>query len=129
MTIQEQILNQADKNNQHLKELAQNLKKVALSEAWKILQLVTASVVTIIEEIAADLAGPVKKAIAIDYINKFYDVTFKIIDIPVVPNLIEPIIHKYVKIILMVMVSSSIDAMVTIFRQTGIFLKKEVKDG
>lgn len=129
MTIQEQILNQADKNNQHLKELAQNLKKVALSEAWKILQLVTASIVTIIEEIAADLAGPVKKAIAIDYINKFYDVTFKIIDIPVVPNLIEPIIHKYVKIILMVMVSSSIDAMVTIFRQTGIFLKKEVKDG
>lgn len=129
MTIQEQILNQAEKNNQHLKELAQNLKKVALSEAWKILQLVTASIVTIIEEIAADLAGPVKKAIAIDYINKFYDVTFKIIDIPVVPNLIEPIIHKYVKIILMVMVSSSIDAMVTIFRQTGIFLKKEVKDG
>lgn len=129
MTIQEQVLSQAEKNNQALKESVKNLQKIALSEAWKILQLVTASVVTIIEEIASDLAGPAKKAIAIDYINKFYDVTFKIIDIPVVPNLIEPIIHKYVKIILMVMVSSSIDAMVTIFRQTGIFLKKEVKDG
>ena len=129
MTIKEQILSRAEKNNQHLKELAQNLKKVALSEAWKILQLVTASIITIIEDIGSDLTGQDKKAIAIDYISKFYDATFTIIDIPVVPSLIEPIIHKYVKIILMIMVSSSIDAMVTIFRQSGVFLKKEVKDG
>ena len=65
-----------------------------------------------------------KKAIAIEFINKFYDTTFNIVDIPVVPNILEPIIHSYVKQILMIMVSASIDATVSIFRQTGIFLKK-----
>lgn len=129
MNTKEQVLSLAEENNQHLKNLAQNLKKIALSEAWKILQLVTASVVRIIEDIATDLAGPDKKTLAIEYLNKFYDTAFSVIDIPVVPNLFEPIIHKYVKIVLMIMVSSSIDAMVTIFRQTGVFLKKEVKDG
>jgi len=48
-----------------------------------------------------------------------------VVDVPFVPNIIEPIIHKYVKSFLMIMVSSSIDATVTIFRQTGIFLRKE----
>lgn len=78
----------------------------------------------IIENIATDLEGKEKKAIAIEYINSFYDKVFVIVDIPLIPSLVEPIIHKYIKSIIMIMVSSSIDATVTIFRQTGIFLKK-----
>jgi hypothetical protein len=70
------------------------------------------------------LAGTEKKDIAIEYINNFYDKAFFVVDIPFVPALIEPIIHKYIKKILMIMVSASIDATVTIFRETGIFLKK-----
>lgn len=97
---------------------------MALSEAWKALQLVVASTVQIIELVAQDLEGPEKKQIAIEYINSFYDKVFLIIDIPLVPSMVEPIIHSYIKKILMVMVSSSIDATVTIFRETGIFLKK-----
>jgi hypothetical protein len=97
---------------------------VALSEAWKSLQLVVASTVQIIEAIAKDLEGKDKKAIAVEFINKFYDTTFTIIDIPLVPNFLEPIIHSYVKKVLMILVSSSIDATVSIFRQTGIFLQK-----
>lgn len=124
MTPKEQILEQAERVTLELKESLKNLKNVALSEAWKALQLVVALVVQVIETIATDLEGKDKKAIAIEYINKFYDTTFTIIDIPLVPNLVEPIIHSYVKKILMVMVSSSIDATVTIFRQTGVFLKK-----
>jgi ABC-type lipopolysaccharide export system ATPase subunit len=102
----------------------QNLKSVALSEVWKTLQLVTASVVQIIESVATDLSGPEKKAIAIDYLNSFYDKVFLVVDLPFVPALVEPIIHRYIKKILMIMVSASIDATVTIFRETGIFLKK-----
>jgi hypothetical protein len=49
---------------------------------------------------------------------------FLVVDIPLVPSLVEPIIHSYIKKILMIMVSASIDATVTIFRETGIFLKK-----
>lgn len=127
MNQQELIMLEAEKLNQPLKESLANLKKIALSEAWKVLQLVTASIVRIIESLAVDLSGKDKKAIAIEYINKFYDTTFIIVDIPVVPNFLEPIIHRYVKTILMIMISSSIDAMVTIFRETGVFVKKEVK--
>jgi hypothetical protein len=124
MSPKELILEQAEKIHQELKQKLQNLKVVALSEAWKALQLVTASTVQIIEAIAKDLEGSSKKEIAIEYINVFYDKVFIVIDIPLVPNLLEPIIHRYIKKILMIMVSSSIDATVTIFRETGVFLKK-----
>ena len=124
MTPRELILEQAEKVHQELKLKLQNLKSVALSEAWKSLQLITASIVQIIETVADNLSGPEKKQIAIDYINNFYDKVFLVVDIPLVPNLVEPIIHKYIKSILMILVGSSIDAMVTIFRQTGVFLKK-----
>ena len=124
MSQKELILEQAEKIHQELKQKLQNLKVVALSEAWKALQLVTASTVQIIEAIAKDLEGSSKKEIAIEYINVFYDKVFIVIDIPLVPNLLEPIIHRYIKKILMIMVSSSIDATVTIFRETGVFLKK-----
>lgn len=100
------------------------VKRIAIGEAWKILQLATASVVQIIEKLGQDLKNPDKKALAMDLLNKFYDDVFIIVDIPVVPNVFEPIIHRYIKKILMIMVASSIDATVTIFRETGIFLKK-----
>jgi len=124
MISQQLIVAEAEKVHAETKARVQSLKKVALSEAWIILQLVVASIVQIIETIATDLSGSQKKTIAIEYVNNFYDSVFTIIDIPLVPNLIEPIIHKYIKSILMILISSSIDATVTIFRQTGVFLKK-----
>jgi hypothetical protein len=124
MNPKELVLNEVEKLHQELKLKLQTAKRVALSEAWKILQLVTASTVRVIETIASNLEGTEKKLIAIEYINSFYDKVFFVVDIPFVPNFVEPIIHKYVKSILMIMVGASIDATVTIFRETGIFLKK-----
>jgi hypothetical protein len=124
MSPKQLILEQAEKTTLELKQSLKNLKSVALSEAWKALQLVVASTVQITEAIAKDLEGKDKKAIVTEYINIFYDTTFKIIDIPLVPNFLEPMIHSYVKKVLMILVSSSIDATVSIFRQTGIFLQK-----
>ncbi len=124
MTVKELILEQAEKTTLELNQSLKNLKSVALSEAWKALQLVVASTVQITEAIAKDLEGKDKKAIVVEFINRFYDTTFTIIDIPLVPNFLEPIIHSYVKKVLMILVSSSIDATVSIFRQTGIFLQK-----
>jgi hypothetical protein len=88
------------------------------------LQLAVASVVQIIEKLANDLAGADKKKLAMDLLNRFYDSVFVVIDIPFVPNFVEPIIHKYIKALLMIMVGASIDATVTIFRNTGVFLTK-----
>lgn len=103
------------------------VKVVALAQAWKILQLAVASTIQIIENTATDLAGKDKKAIAMELLNKFYDSVFVVVDIPFVPNLVEPIIHKYVKAFLMVLVSSTIDAMVTTFRNTGVFVDPATK--
>lgn len=102
-----------------------NVKRVAIDEAWKILQLATANIVQLLEKTASNLEGKEKKVLALEALNSFYDKVFTIIDIPFVPQIVEPIIHRYVKSLLMIMVSASIDATVTIFRNTGVFLKKE----
>ena len=59
-----------------------------------------------------------------DYLSKFYDSVFIVVDIPMVPSFMQIIIGKYIKIFLMTLVSSSIDAMVTTFRQVGVFQSK-----
>jgi hypothetical protein len=107
------------------KEGLNSVKHVAIDEAWKILQLTTASVIQIIETIGYDLSGADKKALAMDLISKFYDSVFIVVDIPMVPNVFEPLLHKYIKAFLMILVSSTIDALVTTFRNAGIFLKKK----
>ncbi|NBT07553.1 MAG: hypothetical protein EBS98_02005 [Chitinophagia bacterium] len=125
MSSQELIRSEVEKLTVSAKDRLKDLKKIALDEAWKLLQLATASVVQIIEAIGDDLSNPNKKALAMDLLSGFYDKVFVVIDIPFVPSMIEPIIHRYIKSILMIMVSATIDATVTIFRNTGVFIKKE----
>jgi hypothetical protein len=125
MSTKELITNEVEKLILRTQEKVGEAKKFALDEAWKLLQLATATVVQIIEAIGNDLSSPEKKALAIELLNSFYDKFFLVVDIPFVPAFIEPIIHRYVKNILMIMVSASIDATVTIFRNTGVFIKRE----
>lgn len=106
------------------KERLQEVQKIALAEAWKLLQLATASVIQVIETIGSDLSSSEKKLLAMELLGSFYDKVFIVIDIPFVPNVVEPIIHKYLKIFLMILVSSTIDALVTTFREIGVFIKK-----
>lgn len=108
----------------NVKNSLTTVKRLAVSEAWKILQLATASIIQIIEKLGHDISSPDKKTLAMDLISKFYDNVFSVIDVPVVPNFLEPIIHKYVKAFLMILISATIDALVTTFRNTGVFLKK-----
>lgn len=127
MTNQELIKVEVEKLISQAKESLNAVKVVALAQAWKILQLTVAAVIQIIEQIGTDLAGPEKKKLAMEAVSSFYDAVFLVVDIPFVPNLVEPIIHKYVKSILMVLVSSTIDAMVTTFRNVGVFVDPQVK--
>lgn len=90
--------------------------------------MATASIIQIIEKLGTDLKSHDKKQLAMNLISSFYDQIFVVVDIPVVPNVLEPIIHKYVKAFLMILVSATIDALVTTFRQTGVFLQKQVVD-
>lgn len=126
-TVKEVVSLEVEKLVNQAKTSLNEVKVVALAQAWKILQLAVASTVQIIENTATDLAGKDKKAIAMELLNKFYDSVFVVVDVPFVPNLIEPIIHKYIKNFLMILVSSTIDAMVTTFRHTGVFVDPSTK--
>lgn len=126
-TVKEIVAVEVEKLIVQAKNSLNEVKVVAVAQAWKILQLAVASTIQVIENTATDLAGKDKKAIAMELLSKFYDSVFIIIDIPFVPNLVEPIIHKYVKSFLMVLVGSTIDAMVTTFRHTGVFVDPNVK--
>jgi hypothetical protein len=103
-----------------------NVKSVAIAQAWKILQLAVAETVQVLEQNSGELPGSDKKALAMDYLSKFYDSVFVVIDVPMIPSFMQIIVRKYIKIFLMALVSSSIDAMVTTFKQVGVFPSKSV---
>jgi len=100
------------------------VKTVAISQAWKILQLAVSIIIQKIEFLQPDLAGKNKKDAALQILSEFYDNVFNVVNIPFIPSLIEPLMHKYVKIFLMTLVGSTIDAMVITFRELGVFNKK-----
>ena len=118
------IKQEVDKLILSVKNSLEEVKRIAVGEAWKILQLATATIIQIIEKLGHDISNPDKKALAMELLNKFYDSVFVVVDIPVVPNVLEPIIHMYIKAFLMILVSATIDALVTTFRNTGVFIKK-----
>lgn len=113
-----------DKLIQESKSSIKEIERIAVAQAWKILQLAVATTVQSLENIATGLSGKDKKILAMDSVSKFYDSIFVVVDVPFVPNLVEPIMHKYVKAFLMALVGASIDAMVTTFRQIGVFKSK-----
>jgi len=121
---QELILNEVEKLISKTKESFKDVKRFAIDQAWKLLQLAIASIIQIIEIIGNDLSSPQKKELAMSMISKFYDSLFLAVDIPVVPHIIEGYIHSYVKSFLMILVSSTIDSMVKIFREAGVFKPK-----
>jgi hypothetical protein len=123
LQLQEILKPELEKLINQSKDALGEIKRVALGQAWKILQTTVASVVQQIEINAGSLEGKDKKTVALDLLSQFYDKVFLIVDIPFVPAFLEPIIRSSVKNILMVLVGASIDAIVTTFKQVGIFTK------
>ena len=121
MTTREQVKAEIDKLISASKESLGEIKAFAISEAWKILQLLTAAVIQVIENIATDLAGEEKKQLAMELIGEFYDAIFDRIDLPILPSALESLLHEYIKRILMLLVDSAIDAMVATFKDVGVF--------
>lgn len=124
MNLLEKLKPELENLIQEAKASLGEVKRVAIAQAWKILQLVVAKIIQSIEQNGTGVAGKDKKAIAMELIENFYNSVFIIIDIPFIPPLVEPIIHRYVKTFLMILVGSTIDAMVITFRNTGIFENK-----
>ena len=108
------------------KAILQSVKEVAMPQAWNILQLATVDVIQSIENNSPTLKGADKKTLAMTMISNFYDQVFTLVNFPFVPKILQPIIQKYVKQLLMLLVSSSIDAFVVTFSNNGIFIDPSV---
>ena len=121
MSLKELLKPKVESLVQESQKALSEVKRVAVAQAWKILQLAVAEIIQTIEHTNPSLAGKDKKATAMELLSSFYDAVFVVVDIPFVPNILEPIIHRHVKSFLMILVSSTIDAMVTTFRQVGVF--------
>lgn len=121
MTNTEIIREEIKKVTEATKESLADIKVFAIAEVWRILQLLVALVIQLIENVANDLSSPEKKSLAMEVIEKFYDDIFTSIKVPFVPSLMNPVIKGHIKSILMIFVSSCIDAMVITFRQIGVF--------
>lgn len=106
-------------------ESLNEVKTFTIGEVWRILQLLIATVIRLIENIGTDLSSPEKKSLAMSLITEFYDKVFTSIDIPMIPSLIESMLHGYVKQIILILVDSAIDSMVKTFREVGIFIQKQ----
>jgi hypothetical protein len=104
-----------------VKTVLSSTKEIAISQAWGILQLAVAETIQTIEDNNPSLKGSNKKEIAMNMISNFYDKVFLVVNIPFLPAILQPIIQKYIKALLMLLVSSTVDSMVEIFRRTGIF--------
>lgn len=124
MNILENLKLELPKLVKESQEALGTVKTVAISQAWKILQLAVSIIIQKIEFLQPDLAGKNKKDAALQILSEFYDNVFNVVNIPFIPSLIEPLMHKYVKIFLMTLVGSTIDAMVITFRELGVFNKK-----
>lgn len=100
-----------------------NTTKVALPQAWMLLQLMVAEIIQGVQLNYPTLAGKDKKTIAMDLLSTVYDSVFIVVSVSFIPAFIQPIISKYIKRMLMVLLSATIDAMVITFKNTGIFKK------
>lgn len=109
-------------------EEAKKLKtkaRVPLDEAWKILQNALTEIVIEIQNELSEWAGESKKIIAMEALSNFYDNVIEKVDIPGVPNIIEPIVDKYIKKLLLLIASGSIDSMVATLKKIGVFKNKD----
>jgi len=122
----EQITVEFDQVIADVKESLGEIKRLAIKEAWKIMQVVIGELVVTIEKIGTDLSSKEKKELAMNLLSGFYDSVFKAVDLPFIPNVFEPLFHSYVKKFVMGLASAGIDAIVTTFREVGVFLKKKV---
>ena len=102
-------------------------KKLPLHSIWTVVQESIASVVLLIEnKVGSSLSGPEKKAAALEYVANVIDTVALLIDIPGVPEWIESKLDYYIKQFLLAIASGSIDAIVSTFKETGVFPPKVV---
>ena len=97
MNTKEIIRQEIEKVTQTTKESLAEIKVFAIAEVWRILQLLVALVIQLIENLANDLSSPEKKNLAMEVIEKFYDDIFVLVKVPFIPKIISTVIKGHIK--------------------------------
>lgn len=105
------------------RESLAEVRRVALNEAWKTLNKLTNSCVYVMQVFGKDVAKTERKELVLKIVSDFYDGVFKVVDVPFVPQILESVLHSYIKKIVMIFVAASIDAAVDTFKDLGVFSK------
>jgi hypothetical protein len=87
--------------------------KISLADAWSLFQTGIAELVKLAEFF--DVPGPEKKAMVLDALEKLYDDVIAPIDLKPVPNIIEPMVDKTLKMLFLTLANGAIDSMVLVF--------------
>ena len=95
---------------------------MTLCAAWAMIQdAIVDTVLSIERNIGNSLAGPEKKAKAMEGIGDIIDIVVVLIDVPMVPEFIEAWVDKYLKMFLLSIADGSIDAIVNTFHKLDVF--------
>lgn len=95
--------------------------KIPLSVAWSIIQTaMAASVLQIEQSVGNSLAGADKKAQVMNVVSAAIDIVLGSISIPYIPNWVNSIISKYLKLFLMQIANGGIDSLVSVFNTTNV---------
>lgn len=88
---------------------------LSLGEVWGLGQDLVFSIMTIVE--AYNATGADKKAAVMIAASRLYDEVLAPIDIPKIPNVIEPSFDKFGRVLFLELISGSIDYMVKFVEQ------------
>ena len=86
MSSKELIIKEFDALIENVKTSLEDVKRFAVGEAWKILQVATASLIQTIEKFGSDLEGPEKKTIAMELLSNFLPLKTHKIDFKGLPQ-------------------------------------------
>ncbi len=94
---------------------------LSIPDTWNIFNTALSQIVLTIETYLKDLIGPEKKALALAYLERFFDEVLVPIDIPWVPAWLEKILDPLIKKLFLQLASGAIDALVSTLNKTGVF--------
>ena len=91
--------------------------KLAFADAWALVRRATSTFVRLVEQLGE--SGPEKKDLVRDLVLQYYDEVIAPLDIPQIPNFMEPAVDSAVRVILDFALGKLIDSIVAGFNTLG----------
>ena len=93
-------------------------KKITFGEMLTLVTRACATFVKLVESMGQG-TGEEKKNAVVTAVSQFYEVVIAPMDVPVIPNFVEPMVDQGTKLVIITVAASAVDALVAIFNKTG----------